>query len=80
MLIFGAAQYHHGALHLFSSLAKSSPVTGEQPPSNNGPLLGNTFYPTFTACYRTDLEQFYYWKKADYIPKLYVIMQNYKRN
>ena len=23
------AQYHHGALHLFSSLAKSSPVTGE---------------------------------------------------
>ena len=29
VLIFEAAQYHHGALHLFSSLAKSSPVTGE---------------------------------------------------
>ena len=54
-------------------------MTGEQPPSNNGPLLGNTFYPTFTACYRTELEQFCYWKKADYILKLYVIMQNYKQ-
>ena len=29
MLTFGAAQYHYNALHLFSSLAKSSTVTGE---------------------------------------------------